>query len=259
MNGVLSMEGFAPSLEKQAPLERALAFLASRSKNSARELSVPASEVFQGFRSVVDQILTDVIQKRTAAEFRMAFAESFPKYMGMTLALSHVAHLIAPNNVIEHLTRESICELEADFRDKGLAAFGASVRDQAMFTVWTLRKINDLLTQISAVTLGAEKREEDMQYCLNFNVYALRAQFGLDALSMALRLHQPIYPEVMEELKDSLRGMVNAYAWARRGAAVRLPVVEPALEVSSPDQEEEELLRASMQDLTVAAWDEDCA
>ena len=257
-DGVLTMEGFAPTLEKQAPLERALAFLASRSKNSSRELSAPVSEVFKGFRSVIDQILVDTIQKRTAVEFHEYFVKAFPKYAGMTLSLSHVAHLIVPSNVIEHLTRESICELEADFRAKGLGAFGASVRDQAMFTVWTLRKINDLLTQISATKLDESKREEDKQYCLYFNFYALRAHFSLDALNMALRLSQPIYPEVMEELTDGLRGMVNAYTWARQGAAVRLPVAEPALEIMESDEEDEELLRASMQDLTLAAWDEDC-
>jgi hypothetical protein len=135
-------------------------------------LSIPAGEVFKGVAGVLDQLLITVIEKRTTAEFDSVFADAFPKYFAMTLSLSRIAHAIVPPDVVERLTRESICELEADFRDKALLTFGAATRDQAMFTIWTLRKINDLLIQISSVKLDKSKQKEDKAFCTEFNISA---------------------------------------------------------------------------------------
>jgi hypothetical protein len=256
MNKALTMEAVGMTLHNERPLEGVFAFLASRSKKSARELSVPVGEVFRGFAGVLDQLLMNVIEKRTATEFNAVFADAFPKYVVMTLSLSQFAHVVVPPDVVERLTRESICELEADFREKGLLAFGAAVRDQAMFTLWTIRKINDLGMRISATKLDESKQEEDRKYCREFNLAALRAHFSLDCLNMALHFNQPIYPEIMQELTDGLRAMVNAYAWVRRGLALRIPAVEPTPEPSISDAEDEELLRASMQDMASMGDDE---
>jgi hypothetical protein len=243
--------------DAERPIEGALAFLASRSRKSARHLAAPAGDMFNSFAGAIDQILLGIIEKRTAEEFSSQFAEVFPKYAVMMLALSRVAKVIVPSDALERLTRESICELESDFRDKALSAFGASVRDQAMFTVWTLRKINDLLTQIASVKLDDAKRKEDKGYSFHFNMTSLEAHFSLDCLNMALRMNQPIYPEVMERLKDGLRAIVNAYAWARRGAELRFPI-QPALDSNAytDEEEDEELLLSSMQDMAAMECDE---
>ena len=113
---------------KDRPLDSVLVFLASLSKKSARELPAPASEVFKGIAELADQLVMNVIEKRTAAEFKEAFEFSFPKYAAITLSLSQFASVIVTPDVRERLTRESICELEADFRDRALVLFGASVR-----------------------------------------------------------------------------------------------------------------------------------
>lgn len=231
------------------PLEGALAFLASRSKKSARQVPAPAHEVFKGIVDATEQMLLNVIDTRTAAEFRQVFEGECPKYTAVGIALSSFAQAMVPADVINRLTRESICELEADIREKALAAFGASIRDQILFTVWTLRKINDVLTQISTVKADASKQKADREYCGKFIVYAFRAQFSLDCLHMALRLNRPIYPEVMDGLKDGLRSMVNAYAWARQGLAIRLPAEDVTMEPVVSDEEDEELLRSSMEDM----------
>jgi hypothetical protein len=76
--------------------------------------------------------------------------------------------------------------MEADFRDKGLDSFGSAVRDQALFTVWTLRKISELVTQIVAIKLDDSKKKNDADYCANFNVNTIQAQFTLDRLDLAL-------------------------------------------------------------------------
>jgi hypothetical protein len=161
------------------------------------------------------------------------------------MAISHYATAVIQKPVIEQLVRESICEMEADFRDKGLAAFGATVRDQAMFTVWTLRKINELTTQISATPVVSSQKAADKEYCSNFNLNALRAQFSLDCLDMALEDDRAIYPEVLEELVDGMRAMVNAYTWARRGLDIRIPRVETFPQTSLADNEDMALMDLS--------------
>jgi hypothetical protein len=229
--------------------ERVLAFLASRSKQSARQLPAPANEVFDGIREAVDQWVRSAIDARTEKEFRDAFATVFPKYLRITLALSAFANAVVPDETINRMALESICELEADFREKAQSAFGSEIKDQLMFTAWTLRKISDLLIQIAATKPDPSCREQDAEYCSHFLVTALHAKFSLDCFNMALRLNRAIYPEVMDTLKDGLRAVVNAYAWARRGAAIRVPAAQETIESDVSTQEENDLLASSMQDM----------
>jgi hypothetical protein len=215
-----------------------LSFLVSRAKSAKRALTPSASDVLRGCTDAVNQILRTAIETRSKAEFESVYGDSFPKYAALTMAISHFATAVIQRPVLEQLVRESICELEADFRDKGLAAFGATVRDQTMFTVWTLRKINELTTQIIDAPIDKAKRAEDENSCLNFNINALRAQFSLDCLNMALASDRAIYPEVQDELVDGLRAMVNAYTWARRGLELRVPAREENMD-PSPLQEDD--------------------
>lgn len=226
--------------------EGLLSFLVSRSKGSARSLTPSTSDVLKGCWDAIDQILRSAIETRTKAEFERTFEASFPNYVGLTLAISHFATAVIPKPVREQLVRESICELEADFRDKGLASFGAAVRDQAMFTVWTLRKISELTTQIVEAPLDKSRRQEDEDFCSHFNVNALQAQFSLDCLETSLRTHRAIYPEVLDEVVDGLRAMVNAYTWARRGLELRVPVEESSVEPLQLDDEDRALMDFSL-------------
>ena len=168
-----------------------------------------------------------LIETRNKAEYERVFSDVFPKYSALTLAVSHFAGAVIQKPLVDQLIRESICEIEADFRDKGLAAFGGAVRDQAMFTVWTLRKISELTSQIVPMPVPPDKTKEDEAFSRKFNVHALRAQFSLDCLNLALEGEQAIYPEVLEEIIDGLRSMVDAYTWARRGLEIRVPAQEP--------------------------------
>jgi hypothetical protein len=248
MNDALSIEA-GMIHGASGTLEGALAFLASRSKKSARQVSAPAHEVFKGIVDATEQMLLTVIETRSETEFRQVFESAWPKYTAVALALSGFAHAMVPADVINRLTRESICELEADVREKALAAFGSSIRDQILFTVWTLRKINDVLAQVSSVKPDPSKRKQDEEYIGKFVMFAFRAQLSLDCLQMALRLNRPIYPEVMDGLKDGLRSMVNAYAFARQGLALRIPSDDANMEQLVSDEEDDELVRSSMEDM----------
>jgi len=246
MNPTLTAEKL---LQDDAP-GGVLAFLASRSKQSSRRLSAPASDVFKGIREAVDQLILRAVETRSEKEFRGAFMDAFPKYVGFTLALSSFSTASVPDETINRMARESICEMEADFRDKAVGAFGSEIRDQLMFTAWTLRKITDLLIQIGATQPDVSRREEDKDCLSHFLGTALQAKFSLDCFNMAMHLDRPIYPEVIESLKDGLRAMVNAYAWARKGLALRVPEDDSTMPSVVSDEEDDELARSSMQDMT---------
>ncbi len=246
MNCALALEQNGLILDRDGTL----AFLSSRSTKSARELSSSAGEVLTGMTAVLEQILTGMIETRTAAEFEASFKDAFPKYAAVVLALSSFVDAAVPSQIVERLRQESFCEMEAEFRDKALAAFGAEVRDQALFTVWTLRKISDLLRQIHAVPkVDASQRVLDKEFARKFTVSALVAHFGLDCLTTALQAGSPVYPGVLETITDHLRSAVNAYAWARKGADLRNPNAEPKIEVVEWDDEEQQLLREATFDM----------
>lgn len=223
-----------------------LSFLASRSRASARTLSPSAVDVFTGCYEAVGQILSSALEARTGADFERVYQTEFPRYVLLIVAISKFAGAVVPKPLIEQLTRESICEMETDFRDKALAAFGAAVRDQALFAVWTLRKINELVTQIVAVKPEESKQKEDSEHCAQFNLSMLHAQFSLDCLNASLQTGRAIYPEVLEELVDGLRAMVNAYAWARRGLEARVPSAEMDAVIAPPDDEDRRLMDSSL-------------
>ena len=244
MQSALTVEDAGIALVHEKP-EGVLSFLASRSKSSARAMTPSATEVFKGCSDIIRQVLRRTIETRNAGEFDRVFDSEFPNYMALSMAMSQVAIAIVPKLVLERLTRESICELEADFREKGLANFGAAVRDQAIFTVWTLRKINELVTQIVAIKVDDSKQKKDAECSSKFTFHTLHAYFSLDCLSVALDMGQPVYPEVLEELINGLRSMVNAYAWARRGLEARIPCEDSVQVKVELDQEDLDLMDAS--------------
>jgi hypothetical protein len=227
MNTALTFEQEELFCRAERP-EGLFSFLVSRAKRAQRSLAPSASDVLKGCADVIGVILRSAIETRTKAEYDRVFNNLFWKYAAVTAALSQFATAVIQKPLLEQLVRESICEIEADFREKGLAAFGTAVRDQTMFTAWTLRKINELTDQIIALPVPADRRSEDAELSRKFNHHALRAQFSLDCLNLALDCEQAIYPEVLEQLIDGLRSMVDAYTWARRGLELRSPSQEAA-------------------------------
>ncbi|MGH9504006.1 MAG: hypothetical protein ACRD20_14235 [Terriglobales bacterium] len=228
-------------------LEGALSFLVSRSKSSARTLSPNISDILNGCAEQIGTLVCNIVETRNLAEYRQEFDRSFPKYFSLMLAMSHIANAAIPRESIERLSRESICEVEADFRAKEAAeAFGEAVRSQVLFTVWTLRKINDLVDQINATKVEPSKTNADREKCFMFTYYLFRGQFSLDCFNFALAQRKAIYPEVVDQMIDGLRGMVNAYAHAREGLELRVPTEEPRCDVPSLDDEDNALLNASL-------------
>jgi len=227
-----------------------LTFVGLPSKTVGRDLSAAADELFKSVSGVLDQILIKAIEKRTGPEFDAARKEVFADYYRIITALSGLVQVMVPPRSLERLVAESLCEREADFRDQGLTKFGADARDQAMFTVWTLRKTTRLLSLIHAAGPAPDKlREEDEKLATEFSFYAAWSQFHLDCLLASIRFEKPIHPDVLTEIRDGLRSAVNAYGLVRQGVDLRGRQEEPSLAPYVWDDEDQTLLDSSMADM----------
>jgi len=220
-----------------------------RSERQEKRLSANAMQLLQSTASIVDEMLCVMIGKRTAVEFVAARDEMFPKYFHAVRAVSDLARIIVPDQVLEIIAAESFSEAEAEFRDQGLAAFGTSVRDQAIFTVWSLRKISDLCKQIDRAKPADDLKESDSEMFHQFAWHAIGTRFHLDCLMKSMQLQKPMFPEVLDVVIDGLRNIVNAYAWARLALDLRYPVAEVTLAPIVWDEEEQALLNEATFDL----------
>lgn len=226
----------------------ALPGLVSEKAKSVNRLPGSAQELFRNVAALLDEMVLYAIEQRTSNEFEAAVAEVFPKYFEGALGLSFLARTIVPKHVLETMSSEFFSEIESDFREQGLNAFGAAVRDQAIFTAWTLRKISDICQRIDEAPLPTKLQKSDDDLFQNFAFHAMRTRFHLDCLFKSMHLNKPIYPDVLGLVIDGLRSAVNAYAWARSALDLRIPVVEPGATPVEWDEEEQQLLREATHD-----------
>lgn len=219
-------------------------------KSARKELSGSEDEVVKTIASLLDQMVMQVISKRTAREFEETKKEVFPKYVQLVLSLAGIVTAIVPRSTLMRLTSESFSELEADIREHALPAFGADMRDRAMFTVWTLRKIADLLPIISEGAVAEADGPKEIEFFNAFLIYALSARFGIDCLRASMKSGRAIYPDVLPALNNTLRAAVNAYAWIRQAVDLRSDSANDDIAPPTWDDEDDQLVRESMFDLS---------
>jgi hypothetical protein len=224
-------------------------FVGIPSRRSARkDLSIKAEEVFRGVTALIDGFLLRAIEARTKDEFVTARDQVFAEYAQLVMSLMRLVSIVVPRQTIEILSVESFSELEAEFREHGLTSFGTAAKDQAIFTVWTLRRTSNLLSKIAGFgQLAKELEERDAALAADFSAYAAWTGFHLDCLTAAIRFKKTIQPEVLIQIEDGLRAAVNAYGVARQGVVLRSsPQTEPAIAHAAWDEEDQELLDSSM-------------
>jgi len=245
MNDTLTLpQGLLGSLRTDQPT-----IVAFPGKQAAKQLSGTTVEAVRSVSAIIDQIIIGAIEKRTAVDFIEVRNEVYPTYARVMLALGALANAVVPSAVMDRLTGEAFCEMEADLKEHGLAAFGAEVRDQAIFTVWTLRRINDVCDKIHKAPPLSIASDDDATFSRNYVAMALWTRFHLDSLMKSMQSGRPIYPDVMSEMINGLRSAVNAYAWARRGLDLRVSAVEPSITPVKWDEEDQELLAEASRDI----------
>lgn len=231
-------------------LDTLLTFVGMLPKRSAKQLSGSAEELLRNLSDIISDLLAQSIEKRTLAEFVSIRNEVFPDYYRILHAISDLASVVVPDRVLERLMDDSLSEIEADFREQGIARFGSAVQEQALFTIWTMRRTSSMIRKLIAATAPQGRKDADEKLATEFSLSAAWTQFHLECLSTAVTHAKPIYPEVLPEIVDGLRAAVNAYGLARQGLDLRIPQQEPLLETYEWDEEDQELLDSSTADIT---------
>lgn len=210
----------------------------------------------------VDDLLLRAISTDTRAEFVAARDAVFGQYARTITLLARLIKAVVPAASIQSLLSDSFCELEAEFREHGLERFGAAGRDQAVFTVWSLRRTSGLIAKIaSSGKVSDELSERDRKLAASFGFFATWTQFNLDCLLASIRHDKTIQLDVLPEIIDGLRAAVNAYGYAREGLELRLPQHDPEIAPYQWDDEDQALLESSMRDfehqVTELVWNDD--
>jgi hypothetical protein len=217
-----------------------------------RQLSMSADQLMRNISALLEDLVLCTIQRRTAADFIATRSETFPKYMETVSALASLVRVVVPPHVIERLNREFFCELEADLRENGLTAFGPALRDQAVFTVWTLRKISDLISQIAANNKTNVKPSDEVAAIMQQLLFhAVWTRFHVNCLITSIKRQEPLYPGVLDVVIDGLRSAVNAFGLTRRLLDILVPTPEIKLEPVEWDEEEEALLNEAKSDMLI--------
>jgi hypothetical protein len=219
----------------------------SRTKDDQREFADHTSEVVRGVVSVIDDLISNATESRTAEDFKRTLVQVFPQYFRAMRALNDTARIVIPKQTINRLSAEWFSELEHDFRNLGPSTFGLDLSERGLFTAWTLRKISDLAQEVS-VRGAIEDTAADFQKGWDFAAKALWTRFHVDCLVKAMRDNKPIYPEVEEPIREGLRMAVNTYACIREWLDMRNPQPEPEVGVIEWTDEDEEFLADSTRD-----------
>lgn len=233
-------------------------FVGLPSRESSRALPEETARIFKGILSVTNDLLLEAVDAQTAEEFEERRTRVFDDIRQMQRSLSDLAKVIIPKPTLDRLVWQSFSEMEADLSEHGLQKFGEQARDQAIFALWTMRKINRLVSKIAESKLSPEFISRDKEIAVEFGFYAFWAQFHLECLLAAMRFNRPIRPEVLDVICDGMRGVVNAYGLLRQGIDLRWPSNEDQLVIMPCewDEEEQELLDSSMADLEVMEAEE---
>jgi hypothetical protein len=206
------------------------------SDKAQQQLTKSADSVMRAVFAALENLILVAIEKRSSQEFEATRSQVFASYCNAVLALPILMKVVLPENALNLLVRESLCEAEAELRDpKAVQFFGVALRDQAMFALWTLRKITELVSQIpNEKSLTVTEAEPKLRELLSKFIYnGVWTRFHLQCLFVSLRASKPVAPATLESILMGLRAAVNAYAYVKQA----VDILAPRTFVDDPPQE----------------------
>ncbi|MHB8486836.1 MAG: hypothetical protein ACYDCM_14075 [Candidatus Acidiferrales bacterium] len=222
------------------------------STTSEKKLVRSDERLIRELVGVLDRQLIAAVDARSVSEFSSVRKNVMPRYVRALRALHDTVINLVSDEMLKSLSDSIIAELADDLEKQRESRFGDKLTDQALFTLWTIRKISSLAQEIiSAGKVLGGKRQADNTLLYEYHANSLWAQFHLDVLFAAMKFDRPICEQIRETICDGLRASVNAYAIMKDALSLRRPQIEetaPALALPW-DEEDEQLLASSMRDL----------
>lgn len=217
---------------------------------SSHELSTDAQGVFNKIADVRTNLILTTIEAQSRDEFAKRRGRVFDDVVRTNKAMGSLARVMVPAPTLDRITWQAFAELEAELIEYGTRKFGEAAKEQAIFTLWTLRKINRLLSRIiESDPLEGKKAKKDQEIAKDFSFYLLWAYFHLECLVASMRYEKPIQIDVLDEVCDGMRAAVNAYGLLRQGLDLRFPPEPEPPEDIDWTEEDEQLLASSMDDM----------
>ena len=207
--------------------------------------------------SVLDRQLIAAVDTRSASEFAAIRKMIFPRYMRALRALQDTLSNLVCGEIFEDISDSMMADLSADL-EKQEQRIGRKLVEQSVFTLWTIRNIRSLAIEICKAGDAPEKdKATDTILLYEYHGASLWAQFHLDTVFAAIKFDRPLCEELREPICEGLRASVNAYAIMKDALYLRRPPVEqPALEGLPWDDEDNQLLDASMRDMNADLSDD---
>jgi hypothetical protein len=212
------------------------------------------AELARNLSRIMNDMLLSVIDQKTVQDFTERRDKVLPDYVKILRAQSDLIGVMIPDVLaLAALVGEAFSEIETELEEQGVERFGSVVKDQAIFTIWTLRKTMEQIAKIWSFTgtLPEQLEEQDREICREYFFAAIWTQFHLHCLVLSMRFDKAIYPDLLPEITDGLRAAVNGYAAVRRGVDLRFPYEDPSVIPDTWDEEDQELLDSSMSEIGV--------
>jgi len=202
--------------------------------------------------SVLDRQLIAAVDAQSVAEFASVRRNVMKRYVRALRALHDTVINLVSSEVLETIVADIIVGLAGDLEKQRESRFGEKLTDQAVFTLFTIRKISALARYIGeAGDVAPDKRQIDIELLREYHSDSLWAQFHLDVLFAAMKFDRPICESIRNEICEGLRASVNAYVVMKDALALRIGQPKengPAL-ILPWDHEDDELLSSSMKDI----------
>jgi hypothetical protein len=201
---------------------------------------------------VLDRQLIAAINSQSVAEFKSVRENVMPRYVRALRALQDTVINLISIETLESLSNSIIGELAEDLEKQRESRFGDKLTEQAVFTLWIIRKIGTLGREIArAGNVPPDKRKADIDLLYEYHEDSLWAQFHLDVLFAAMKFDRPICEPIRETICEGLRASVNAHVIMKDALSLRSNRADEVLPaISLPwDQEDQQLLASSMRDL----------
>lgn len=245
------METVVRDIPKRVPTPSEIGTLGAYfqiTEKTERQLVRSDERLISELVAVLDRQLIAAVEARSADELRAVRANVWPRYVRALRALYDTASVLVSDASVEALFDGIVDELSADLQ-KQESRFGSKLCEQAVFTLWTMKKIRCLAHEMGR--LGEPKNKpKDYSLVREYHAYSLWAQFHLDMLFAAMKFDRPICEAIREPICDGLRASVNAYAIMRDALLLRQPKSDETPAEALPwDEEDERLLAASMREL----------
>ena len=104
--------------------------------------------LLRGLASVLETQVLAILDARSTSEFIKLRQAAWPKYIKARRAFLDTLSNLAPESAIETIAKECASGMSEDIQ-KQRHLFGDTLTEQAVFSLWTVRKINELAKAVN--------------------------------------------------------------------------------------------------------------